>query len=260
MDYIKSEINNNIGIITFNNDAKRNSLCRAMLNEIILALDDFKFHKIRVVIIRANPGVKVWSAGFDIDELPEPGRDPLSYNEPIEQTIRAIQHYPGPVIGMIEGGVWGGACDLAFVCDMLIGTETASFAITPAKIGVPYNPSGVLHFVNMVGLHLAKEMFFTALPINAHQAKHYGVLNHLVPSVEQLEEFTLFTAQQMLQNSPLSIAVIKEQLRILGDSHAISPDTFERIQGLRRKVYDSKDYLEGKRAFQEKRKPNFIGE
>jgi methylmalonyl-CoA decarboxylase len=231
-----------------------------MLYEIILALDDFKFHKIRVVIIRANPGVKVWSAGFDIDELPEPGRDPLSYNEPIEQTIRAIQYYPGPVIGMIEGSVWGGACDLAFVCDMLIGTETASFAITPAKIGVPYNPSGVLHFVNMVGLHLAKEMFFTALPINAHQAKHYGVLNHLVPSVEQLEEFTMFTAEQMLQNSPLSIAVIKEQLRILGDSHAISPDTFERIQGLRRKVYDSKDYIEGKRAFQEKRKPKFIGE
>jgi methylmalonyl-CoA decarboxylase len=161
---------------------------------------------------------------------------------------------------MIEGSVWGGACDLAFVCDLLIGTETASFAITPAKIGVPYNPSGVLHFVNMVGLHLAKEMFFTALPINAHQAKHYGVLNHLVPSVEQLEEFTMFTAEQMLQNSPLSIAVIKEQLRILGDSSAISPDTFERIQGLRRKVYDSKDYIEGKRAFLEKRKPKFIGE
>ncbi|OGU61064.1 MAG: methylmalonyl-CoA decarboxylase [Ignavibacteria bacterium GWF2_33_9] len=260
MDYIKSHIKNSIGIITFNNDAKRNALCRDMLYEIILALDDFKFHKIRVVIIRANPGVKVWSAGFDIDELPEPGRDPLSYNEPIEQTIRAIQYYPGPVIGMIEGSVWGGACDLAFVCDLLIGTETASFAITPAKIGVPYNPSGVLHFVNMVGLHLAKEMFFTALPINAHQAKHYGVLNHLVPSIEQLEEFTMFTAEQMLQNSPLSIAVIKEQLRILGDSSAISPDTFERIQGLRRKVYDSKDYLEGKRAFQEKRKPKFIGE
>jgi methylmalonyl-CoA decarboxylase len=125
---------------------------------------------------------------------------------------------------------------------LLIGTNTASFAITPAKIGVPYNPSGILHFINMVGLHLAKEMFFTALPINAIQAKHHGILNHLVPNSDELDFLTNFTAEQIIQNSPLSISVIKEQLRILGESHPLSPDTFERIQGLRRMVYDSHDY------------------
>ncbi|MFA6570949.1 MAG: methylmalonyl-CoA decarboxylase [Bacteroidota bacterium] len=260
MKFIETKLENLIGIITFNNDEKRNSLTEAMLNEIIEALHKFKENNARVVIIRAHRGVRIWSAGLDIHELPEPGRDPLSYNDPLEQAIRVIQHYPGPVIAMIEGGVWGGACDLAFVCDLLIGTETASFAITPAKIGVPYNPSGILHFINMVGLHLAKEMFFTALPINATQAKHHGILNHLVPNVDELESYTMFHAEQMIQNSPLSIAVIKEQLRILGNSNAISPETFERIQGLRRKVYDSKDYIEGKRAFLEKRKPVFIGE
>lgn len=260
MDFIKTDCQNQIGIITLNNDEKRNSLNHKMLLEIVAAFDEFTKQKMRVVILRANKGAKVWSAGFDINELPEPGRDPLSYNEPIEQTLRAIQHFPGPVIGMIEGSVWGGACDIAFVCDMLIGTYTSSFAITPAKIGVPYNPSGIIHFVNMVGLHLAKEMFYTALPINAHQAKHHGVLNHLAPNYDEMEEFTFFTANNMIQNSPLSISVIKEQLRILGDSYSISPATFERIQGLRRMVYDSKDYLEGKRAFQEKRKPIFTGE
>ena len=260
MDFIKTNIDGYIGTITFDNDAKRNALTRIMLNEILDALEDFKEKKLRVVIIRANRGARVWSAGFDIAELPEPGRDPLSYNEPIEQVLRMIQNFPAPVIGMIEGSVWGGACDLAFVCDMLIGTNTASFAITPAKIGVPYNSTGILHFVNMVGLHLAKEMFFTALPVNAIQAKHHGILNHLVPNVDALEEFTQFTAEQIIQNSPLSIAVIKEQLKILGDSHSITPDTFERIQGLRRRVYDGKDYLEGKRSFLEKRKPIFTGE
>ena len=260
MNFIKLDYENFIGTITFNNDSKRNSFNGLMLNEIISALSELAAQKARVVIIRANRGVRVWSAGFDIHELPEPGRDPLGYYDPIEQTIRAIQNFPGPVIGMIEGSVWGGACDLAFVCDMLIGTNTASFAMTPAKIGVPYNPSGILHFVNMVGLHLAKEMFFTALPINAQQAKHHGILNHLVPNVDELESFTMFAAENMIHNSPLSIAVIKEQLRILGNSHPISPETFERIQGLRRKVYDSKDYIEGKRAFQEKRNPVFIGE
>lgn len=260
MDYILTEFENQIGTITFNNDVKRNSLNKQMLGEIVDALVDFKEKKARVVIIRANKGARVWSAGFDINELPEPGRDPLSYYDPIEIAIREIQKFPAPVIAMIEGSVWGGACDLAFVCDMLIGTNTAAFAITPAKIGVPYNSSGILHFINMAGIHLAKEMFFTALPINASQAKHHGILNHLVPNSNELESFTMFTAEQILQNSPLSIAVIKEQLRTLSGSYPISPETFERIQGLRRMAYDSKDYIEGKRAFIEKRKPNFTGE
>jgi methylmalonyl-CoA decarboxylase len=137
---------------------------------------------------------------------------------------------------------------------------TASFAITPAKIGVPYNPTGVLHFINMVGIHLAKEMFFTALPVNAQQAKHHGILNHLVQNYEDLEFLTYFTADQIKQHSPLSISVIKEQLRILGQSYPMTPETFERIQGLRRKVYDSNDYKEGINAFKEKRKPLFTGD
>ncbi|MGA2296182.1 MAG: methylmalonyl-CoA decarboxylase [FCB group bacterium] len=260
MKFIEISFDNTIGTITFNNDKKRNSLNFIMLNEIIDSLKEFIQLKARVVIIRAHKGVHVWSAGVDVSELPEPGRDPLSYNDPLEQAIREIQHFPAPVIAMIEGSVWGGACDLAFICDMIIGTESASFAITPAKIGVPYNPSGILHFINMAGNHLAKEMFFTALPINAIQAKHHGILNHLAPNIDELESFTKFTAEQIIQNSPLSISVIKEQLRILSNSNPISAETFERIQGLRRKVYDSKDYIEGKRAFLEKRKPVFIGE
>ena len=67
-------------------------------------------------------------------------------------------------------------------------------------------------------------------------------------------------ARQIAHNSPLSIAVLKEQLRILANSHPLSPETFERIQGLRRRVYDSQDYLEGKNAFLQKRAPVFQGE
>ena len=258
MSLLLKKFEDDIAVITLNNDARRNCLSHELLGEIITALDEYAEKEARVLIIRANKGARVWSAGFDIMELPEPGRDPLSYNDPLEQAIRAVQRFPAPVIGMIEGSVWGGACDLAFVCDLLIGTFTSSFATTPAKIGVPYNPSGILHFINMVGVHTAKEMFFTALPMNAQQAKNRGILNHLVPP-DELEEFTMFTANHIKENSPLSIRVIKEQLRILSNSQSLSPETFERIQGLRRMVYDSDDYMEGKRSFIEKRKPKFSG-
>ncbi len=260
MNLIISKIENQIGTITFNNDSKRNCFNKKMIEEIIEELTIFKKEKVRVVIIRANKGARVWSSGFDINELPQSGRDPLSYFNPLEQLLREIQMFPAPVLAMIEGSVWGGACDLAFCCDLLIGTNTASFAITPAKIGVPYNPSGILHFMNMVGLHMAKEMFFTGLPINAIQAKHHGILNHLAPNSDELESFTMFQAEQMIKNSPLSIAVIKEQLRLLSGSHPLSPDTFERIHGLRTKVLDSVDYQEGIAAFLEKRSPIFVNE
>ena len=107
-------------------------------------------------------------------------------------------------------------------------------------------------------MRIAKEMFFTAEPIDALRALNSASLNHLVPE-EELESFTYAMARRIAENSPLAIAIIKDQLRLLAGSYPLSPETFERIQGLRRRVYDSEDYLEGKTAFFEKRKPRFSG-
>jgi methylmalonyl-CoA decarboxylase len=130
--------------------------------------------------------------------------------------------------------------------------------MSPAKMGVPYNSAGILHFINVVGARVAREMFFTARPIPAERALVIGLLNHLVP-VESLESYTLEVARGIAENSPLAISVLKEQLRILSGARPITPDTFERLQSLRRHVYDSADYTEGRRAFLEKRKPSFTG-
>jgi methylmalonyl-CoA decarboxylase len=259
MSLIITSYGDRVGTITFNHAETHNSLSNGLLAELIEALQLFAKRRARAVVIRAQDGARVWSSGLDVRELPIPGRDPLSYNDPLEQALREIQLLPAPVIAMIEGSVWGGACDLAFVCDIAIGCPSSAFAITPAKIGVPYNSSGIMHFINVVGPRLAREMFFTAKPIDAERALQVGILNHLVPTGE-LERFTYAMADQISENSPLAISVIKEQLRLLGNSNPLSPETFERIQGLRRKAYDSYDYLEGKNAFYEKRKPHFKGE
>ncbi|MBM3312150.1 MAG: methylmalonyl-CoA decarboxylase [Candidatus Aminicenantes bacterium] len=258
MPFILTARESGIGTIILNRPEKRNSFSAAMLDEFIAALNAFKADGARAVVLRAEKGAKIWSAGLDIGELPTPGKDPLAYNHPIEVALRAVQHLPAPVIAMVEGGVWGAACDLCLTCDILVGAPSASFAITPAKIGVPYNSSGILHFLNVAGLRVAKEMFFTAAPVGAERALDVGILNHLVPA-EDLERFTYDMARKIAENSPLAISVIKEQLRLLAGSFPLNPETFEKIQALREKAYDSADYVEGTRSFFERRKPEFTG-
>jgi methylmalonyl-CoA decarboxylase len=258
MALIRSELRDSIGTITFDHDEKRNALSSALIEEMIVALEGFAKAKARCAILRAHEGARVWSAGHDVSELPKSGRDPLAYNDPLEQAIRGVREFPAPVIALIEGSVWGGAVELALCCDIPIGAPSATFAITPARIGVPYNPAGILRIMNEVDLSVAKEMLFTAKPIDATRAMQVGILNHLVPA-DQITSFTFEMAKSICELSPLSISVIKEQLRYLGNARPLSPETFERIQGLRRRVYDSHDYAEGIAAFMEKRRPRWTG-
>ena len=259
MSLIEVEITENIGRISLNHPAKRNALSRELVREILGALSDFRESKVAVAILGASDGCSVWSAGHDVHELPEARRDPLGYHDSLEELLRAVQEYPGPVIAMVHGSVWGGACDLAMTCDLVIGDETCSFAITPVKLALPYNATGILHFINRLGLNIAKEMFFSAEPILAERAERVGILNHLVPS-EKLPDFTMALARRMASRSALAISVIKEQFNLLAGAHPMTPDVFERIQGLRRRVYDSHDYEEGIRSFMDKRAPVFKGE
>jgi len=258
MPLILTTVDDDIGFITLANDARRNALSDPLVEEILAALADFRARHVRVVVLRARPGAKVWSAGHDISELPETRRDPLGWDDPLRHLIREIEMFPAPVIAMIEGTVWGGACETAFACDLIVAGPNATFAVTPARIGVPYNVSGMVTFLNAASLRIVKEMAFTARPIDAVRAERLGIVNHVVPE-DELEAFTRDLATQIRENSPLSISVMKEQLRILAGARPMSPQGFERVQGLRRVVYDSEDYREGIKAFKEKRPPVFRG-
>jgi methylmalonyl-CoA decarboxylase len=188
--------------------------------------------------------------------LPRANVDPLPYSDPLEQLLRAVKSFPAPVIAMVHGSVWGGACDLVMACDIVIADETSAFAITPAKLGLPYNAVGFLDFMARLPLTIVKEMFFTADPIPADRAERIGIVNMIVPAAE-LEARTYAMAKTITTRSPAAIAASKQAIRVLSEAIAINPGTYEYLNGLRRDVYMGPDYHEGIQAFLEKRPPKF---
>ena len=255
---VLTDVVGQVGIITLGDHDKRNAIGAEMASRVISALESMRARQVRAIVLRAAPGMDVWSAGHDIGELPPGKRDPLGYDDSLEELIRAVRTFPAPVVAMVHGTVWGGALDLVLSCDLAVADETASFAITPANLGLPYNITGLLHFQGRLPINVIKEMFFTAAPIDARKAREWLLINHLVPW-DRLETFTLELAATMATKSPLAIAVIKEQLRVLSDYQPIAAQVYERVQALRCQAYDSSDYLEGLEAFAQKRQPIFRG-
>jgi methylmalonyl-CoA decarboxylase len=254
---VRCEVANDVAWLTLNSPPV-NALSIELIDELAASMDIARPPDVRAIVIRALPGAKVFSAGHDVNELPVNGRDPLTYNDPLRKVVRQIEMHPSPVIAMVEGSVWGGACELVLSCDIVVASTESTFALTPSRLGVPYNMSGMLNILKVADMHLVKEMLFTARPIGAVRLGANGVVNHVVPA-DELADVVAALTSSIVSTSPLVNRILKEELRVLSNAHPLTPEAHERIQALRREAYDSDDYQEGIRAFKEKRPPVFRG-
>jgi methylmalonyl-CoA decarboxylase len=252
-----TQIANNIGITTVSKPPV-NPLSSDVCDKLLESFDEFEKAHVRVVVIRANPTTKIWSAGHDIREIPLDGRDAVTWTTGFERVLHRIRNCTVPVIAMLHSSVWGAACDLAVTCDLAIGTPKTTFAITPVKLGISYNTAGMSHFVGVLPLHIIKEMVFTGNPLSAEDAYRFGLLNRLV-SPEKLEETTLEIAETIASRAPLAVSVVKAELNSLTKGVPLSADEFEFIQAARRAAFRSDDLKEGVNAFFDKRAPVFQG-
>ncbi len=259
MALVSVEEDGAIATITLDHPEKRNALSEALIGELTRAFDRLRERAARAVVLRARPGARVWSAGHDVDELPTSPRDPLGWSYPLRTLVRRLQEFPAPVIALVEGGVWGGACEVVFACDLINATPDATFAITPARLGVPYNVTGLKSLVAALPVAVVKEMIYTARPLGVERLYQLGAVNHIVPG-DHITAFTTDQARTIAANASLTIAAMKEALRILADAQSLAPTQFERLQDLRRQVGESRDYREGLQAFAEKRPPVFRGD
>jgi methylmalonyl-CoA decarboxylase len=235
MALIKTSVADGIGTVAFDNYTHRNALSAELVAETIAALGDMR-ETARAVVLRSAVKNPVWSAGHDLHELSPEGQVPLGWHDPLEQLLRAIGDFPAPVIAMIDGSVWGGACDLVLDCDIALGDEAASFCFVPAKLGLPYNLSGVQRFVTRLPPNIAMEMAATAEPINAERALRVNLLNQLIPGAD-LETRTYAMARTIADRHREAIAAFKVQTRLLMAAPAIAPERLEYIEAMRRAAY-----------------------
>jgi enoyl-CoA hydratase/carnithine racemase len=258
-DAMLVETDGPIGWITFNNPARRNAVSLAMwqaLHRLVgeLQRDD----AIRAIVVK-GAGDQAFVSGADISEFDALRSSPDTvrvYNRSAEEATEALRHVGKPTIAMIRGFCIGGGVSVALSCDLRIAAEGSRFGVPAAKLGLGYEFGGVRKLVEVVGPAYAKEIFYTARQFSAEEALAMGLINRLVPAAD-LEARVRECAQTIAANAPLTIASIKTLI------DQVLRDESERDMALCRQVvercFNSEDYVEGRTAFLEKRKPNFSG-
>jgi enoyl-CoA hydratase/carnithine racemase len=246
------------GWLVFDNPAKRNALNAAMWRGIPVALAEFEADPgVRCVVLRGS-GTKAFTAGADISDFDNirAERPTGKYESFLDQVLDAIQGSSKPSVAMIHGFCFGGGLELALACDLRYCGTSAQFAIPAAKLGVGYNIEGHKRLLETVGHARAREFMFLGRRYDAEEALSMGLVHRATADAE-LEGFIDETLKTLSENAPLSIAnsktIIEEFVKASGEpDHARMKASIERCR-------NSSDLQEGRRAFAEKRKPNFRG-
>ena len=258
-DKIVSTHESGVGHILFNNPEKRNAVSLDMWEAVGRALDGFAADdRVRVVVL-SGAGGKAFVSGADISKFEQERSSTEAikhYNAITAETASKLVAFPKPTIAQITGSCVGGGVALAVNCDLRICGESSRFGIPAAKLGLGYGFNGINRLVQIVGPSFAKEIFFTARLFSADEAHQMGLVNRVVPD-DQVAAYVADYAQRITENAPLTIASVKQ---IVGEALKDPADRdLARCAALVDACYASQDYIEGRRAFMEKRKPQFVG-
>ncbi len=231
--------------ITLNRPETANALSQHLCEQLSQAFENIDNNR---AILLTGAGDRAFCAGADLKE--RQGMDEAAWkrqHDAMERAVEAVSKCPVPVIAVVNGAAYAGGLELALVCDFMIASTTARFALTEASLGIMPGLGGTQNLPKAIGERAAKEMLYTAKPIDAQKAYELGLVNAL-HSPETLEAEALALATAIAANAPLSLKAIKKAVRE-GNELAIYQT-----------LINTKDRVEGNSAFLEKRKPKFTGQ
>lgn len=251
---ILTAIEDQIGIVTLNRPNVLNALSHDLMDELVQGLEEFdRNDQVRVIILSGSE--RAFAAGADIKEMSEETSISIMQKDRFATWDR-IRHIKKPIIAAVSGYAFGGGCELAMNCDIIIASETAQFGQPEISIGVIPGAGGTQRLTRVVGKHKAMEMILTGRPINAQEAHDLGLVNKVVAPELFLEEAKAM-AREIAKKSPIAVRMAKEAVLKTFDTSINEGLQFERKNFYL--LFSSEDQKEGMRAFLEKRPASFVG-
>lgn len=258
--YVLLDKKDNIGTITLNRPEKYNAFAGRMRQEILEAVEETCSDSgVRVIVITGAG--KAFCVGGDVDEFVSGKTQALSKTVSNERhtmckVVLALNTVEKPVIAAVNGVAAGGGCNLALSCDIIIASEKARFGQVFTRRGAHPDWGGIYFLPRLVGYAKAAELIFSGEVIDAQEALRIGMVNRVVPH-DDLMAVTYELAGRMAKNAPLPIAFAKRGLQNFYKwdlPQALDYEAY--VLGV---TLQSDDFMEGFKAFLEKREPVFKG-
>jgi enoyl-CoA hydratase len=256
---ILKTITEGVGVVTINNPDKRNAMSLEMWEGLGRALTELRDDDDVRVVILVGAGDKAFISGADISQFEKTRQNAAAseeYSKKSEAQRALLGNYPKPTISCIRGFCLGGGMQVAMLTDIRIASENSQFGIPAAKLGIAYGYDGLRHLVSLVGPSWARLIMYTGMRIDSKEALRIGLVDRVVADGE-LWDATMEIARTISGNAPLAIQAAKITIaQVLKDPAARDMDAIKKISTA---CMDSEDFREGRRAFMEKRKPQFKG-
>ena len=251
------DVSERIATITFNRPKTLNALNPDTVRELKAALEEVSAREDVGVVLLTGAGEKAFIAGADIPIFREfTSIEAMDFALLGQGVLEYIERMPQPVIGVINGFVLGGGCEVAMACDLLIAADTAKFGQPEVNLGLIPGYGGTQRLPRLVGRNIAKEMVLTGDMISAQRAHDIGLVNKVVPAAD-LMSTARDIAKKILSRGPVAVRTAKMAMNRgldldLGNACALEASLFAA-------GFSTADLVEGITAFLEKRKPNFTG-
>ncbi|MCR9277835.1 MAG: enoyl-CoA hydratase [Pseudomonadaceae bacterium] len=247
------------GWLTFNQPERHNALSLDMwqgMGDAFAAFEDDD--DVRVIVMRGAGG-KAFVSGADISEFDSKrsnAQQKQEYGAIAGRATKALATCSKPVIALIEGYCIGGGLATALGADIRIATNKSTFGIPAGRLGLGYEYASVAKLSHVVGPSNARHILLSAELFGAEQALDYGLIHQMVDH-DNIDEIVTNYSRNVAANAPLTLRAVKASLAAF--ERGGRPDEIAAAEALVADCFDSEDYKEGRRAFRDKRTPDFTG-